>query len=455
MFPSLFGHTNSPLTQRCLGPVLQQLDGLLTTARAPQELLQPCPMRRRQRLYPLAVTLKMFLTQCLSDDPSCRTAVATAKERGWLPQAASPDTGAYCRARDHLSPSGLAALVARTGSALENVRQPEQWWRGRRVRVVDSTGITLPDTAPNQGTYPQPGQQAPGCGFPVLKLIALMSLATGAVVHYTCGTLADHDQPLFHRLWPALAPEAVVLGDRIFGSFATMALLRQRGIDLVARRHAGRKERLGKCLGTGDRLVEWPATPRPPWLAPTVPLPKTLRVREVYFQVTRPGFRTKTISLVTTLLDATCYPREALAELYLQRWEMELWLRHIKTTLGMEMLRTKTPTRVEAELAMCLVGYNLIRTVMLDAAHEAQVPLPRVSFTSALVRVRLWCARVSHTTAVGIWLGGYIRLLDDLARDLNPDRPGRVEPRVVKRRPKPFPWLQQPRSMLRDALLQA
>jgi hypothetical protein len=349
----------------------------------------------------------------------------------------------------------LAALVERTGRALENVRQPGQLWRGRRVRVVDGTGITLPDTPFNQAAYPQPGQQAPGCGFPVLKLVALMSLATGALVHYTCGTLSDHDQPLFHRLWPALAPGDVVLGDRIFGSFATMALLSQRGIDLVARRHAGRKERPGKCLGKGDRLVEWTATPRPPWLDPTIPLPKTLRVREVHFQVTRPGFRTKTIILATTLLDATCYPREALAALYLQRWDMELWLRHIKTTLGMEMLRTKTPTRVEAELAMFLVGYNLIRTVMLDAAHEAQVPLPRVSFKSALVRVRLWCARLSHTTAVGIWLGGYVRLLDDLARDLNPDRPGRVEPRVVKRRPKSFPWLQQPRRVLREALLQA
>jgi hypothetical protein len=455
MFPSLFGHPNSPLTQRCLGPVLQQLDGLLTTPRAPQDLLQPRPIRRRQRLYPLAVTLKMFLTQCLSDDPSCRTAVATAKERGWLPQAASPDTGAYCRARDHLAPSGLAALVERTGSALENVRQPGQLWRGRRVRVVDGTGITLPETPLNQAAYPQPGQQAPGCGFPVLKLVALMSLATGALVHYTCGTLSDHDQPLFHCLWPALTPGDVVLGDRIFGSFATMALLSQRGIDLVARRHAGRKERPGKCLGKGDRLVEWTATPRPPWLDPTVPLPKTLKVREVHFQVTRPGFRTKTIILATTLLDATCYPCEALAELYLQRWDMELWLRHIKTTLGMEMLRTKTPTRVAAELAMCLVGYNLIRTVMLDAAQEAQVPLPRVSFKSALVRVRLWCARLCHTIAVNLCLGDYIRLLDDLARDLNPDRPGRVEPRVVKRRPKPFPWLQQPRRVLREALLQA
>ena len=119
------------------------------------------------------------------------------------------------------------------------------------------------------------------------------------------------------------------------------------------------------------------------------------------------------------------------------------------------MLRTKAPTRIEAELAMFLVGYNLIRMVMLDAATEAQVPLPQVSFKSALVRVRLWCARLSHTTAVGVWLGGYVRLLDDLARDLNPNRPGRVEPRVVKRRPNPFPWLQQPRRIWREALLKA
>jgi hypothetical protein len=252
----------------------------------------------------------------------------------------------------------------------------------------------------------------------VLQRVARMSLAPGAVVHSPGGTLAAHEPPLCHRLWPTLAPGEVGLGDRLFGSVATMALLRQRGIDCVARRHAGRKERPGTCLGPGARLVAWPAPPRPPWLDPTLPLPKTLLVREVPFQVTRPGFRTQTILWVTTLLDATCSPREALAERSWQRWEMELWRRHITTTLGREMLRTKTPTRLEAELAMFLVGYNLIRTVMLDAAIEAQGPLPRVSVQSALVRVRLWSARLSHTTAGGIWLGGSIRLLDDLARDL-------------------------------------
>lgn len=323
------------------------------------------------------------------------------------------------------------------------------------MRVVDGTGITLPDTPPNQAAYPQPVQPTPGCGCPVLQLVALMSLASGALVHYSVGALSAHDLPLFHRLWPALQPGDVVVGDRAFGSLATMALLGPRGVDLVGRRPGSRKDRTGLRLGQDDLLVKWQATPRPSWLDPQVPLPETLQVREVRLQVTRPGFRTKTIIWATTLLDPICDPLDTLAELFLQRWDLELWLRHIKTTLGMEMLRTKTPSRVEADLAMFLVGYNLLRTVMQDAAQEAHVPLPRVSCKSALGRVRLWCARLSHTTALGIWLSGYVRLLDDLGRDLNPDRPGRVEPRVVKRRPKPFPWMHQPRRVLREALLKA
>ena len=150
MFPSLFGHSDSPLKQRVLGSVLQQLDRLLQPPPTSLELLRPRPIRRRQRLYPLMVPLKMFLTPCLSDDPSCRTAVATAKERGWLPQQASPDTGASCRARDDLVPSALATLVERTGSTLEQALPDEQRWQGRRVRVVDGTGLTLPETPANQ-----------------------------------------------------------------------------------------------------------------------------------------------------------------------------------------------------------------------------------------------------------------------------------------------------------------
>ena len=282
-----------------------------------------------------------------------------------------------------------------------------------------------------------------------------MALFTGALGRYGLGTLADHDLPRFHRLWPALPPGDVVVADRAFGSFATLAWLSQRGGDLVVRRPGSRKDQQGIRLGKDDLLVTWQATPRPLWLAPQVLLPETLTVREVRLQITRPGFRTKTIILTTTLLEPTCYPLEVLAELFLKRWDMELWLRHLKTTLGMEMRRTKTPSRVEAELAMFLVGYNLIRTVMQDVAQEVNGPVSRVSFTSALVRVRLWGARLRHTPASGTWLSGYLRLLDDLGRDLNPHRPGRVEPRVVKRRPKPLPWRQQPRRVLREALLKA
>ena len=180
-----------------------------------------------------------------------------------------------------------------------------------------------------------------------------------------------------------------------------------------------------------------------------------LVVREVSFQVTQPGFRTQSVTLVTTLLDAKVYPAWALAELYFKRWRMELWLRDIKITMDMDMLRTKTPARVRAELAMFLIGYNLIRTVMFDAAKASEARLEQLSFKSALVRFGLWCARLGHGIRLVAWLLGYPAMLRDLARDLNPDRPGRYEPRVVKRRPKPFPRMQQPREVLREQFLAA
>ena len=184
-------------------------------------------------------------------------------------------------------------------------------------------------------------------------------------------------------------------------------------------------------------------------------LPQTIVVREVRFQVAQPGFRTQSVTLVTTLLDAQSYPAEALAELYLRRWRMELWLRDIKITMAMDMLRTKTPARMRAELAMFLVGYNLIRTVMFDAAKVSAVRLEQLSFKSALMRFGLWCAGLRRSIPIMVWLLGYQAMLKDLARDLNPDRPGRYEPRVVKRRPKPFARMQQPRQVLREQLLRA
>jgi hypothetical protein len=457
MLLPLVGAAHQHLNAWALGPILQRLDRFLDHPEFRALLIRkPNTLVRPQGLYSLSVTLKTFLTQCLAEDHSCRTAVATAKDRGWLPPSASPDTAAYCRARDALAAEGLQKAVEHTAQALDACVSPKHLWMGRHVKVVDGTGITLPDTEANQDDYPQPPGQKPGCGFPVLHLVALMSLATGAVSHYCIGALYDHEQRLFQELRTQVRVGDIVLGDRSFGTFANLVLLQRQGVDGVFRRHHARTKEAPKVqrLGKDDHLVRWQLLPpqRPQWLDASVDLPSTLVVREVTFQVKQPGFRTKSVTLVTTLLDADAYPAEALAELYLRRWRMELWLRDIKTTMDMEMLRTKTPARVRAELAMFLIGYNLIRTVMLDASEMTEARLEQLSFKSALVRFRLWCARVRQGIEMVAWLLGYKPMLDDLARDLNPHRPERYEPRVVKRRPKPFPLMTQPRQRLRDKL---
>lgn len=460
MLVPFVGAVHRHLKSWSLGPVLQCLDRFLDEPAFRRTLIKkPTAFTRPQSLYSLPVTLKTFLFQCLAQDHSCRTAVATAKDRGWLPPSASPDTAAYCRARDALAAEGLQRAVEHTAEALGTGVSDEHLWLGRAVHVVDGTGIALPDTEANQDDYPQPSGQKPGCGFPVLRLVAFMSLATGAVSRYSIGTLHEHEQRLFQDLRAHLGAGEVVLGDRNFGTFANLVLLKRQGAEGVFRRHQARGAGVQhlKRLGKDDHLVRWHIRPHraPVWLDASVELPLTLVVREVTFQVTQPGFRTESVTLVTTLLDAERYPAEALAELYLRRWRMELWLRDIKITMDMDMLRTKTPARVRAELAMFLVGYNLIRTVMFDTCKVSKRRLEQLSFQSALMRFGLWCAGLRRSTRIMAWLLGYQAMLSDLARDLNPDRPGRYEPRVVKRRPKPFARMQQPRQVLREQLLRA
>ena len=454
------GAVHRHLKSWSLGPVLQCLDRFLDEPAFRSTLIKkPTAFTRPQSLYSLPVTLKTFLFECLAQDHACRTAVATAKDRGWLPPSASPGTAAYCRARDALAAEGLQRAVEHTAEALGTSVSNEHFWLGRAVHVVDGTGIALPDTEANQDDYPQPSGQKPGCGFPVLRLVAFMSLATGAVSRYSIGTLHEHEQRLFQDLRAHLGAGEGVLGDRNFGTFANLVLLKRQGAEGVFRRHQARGAGVQnlKRLGQDDHLVRWHIRPHraPVWLDASVELPLTFVVREVPFQVTQPGFRTQSVTLVTTLWEAESYPAAALAELYLRRWRMELWLRDIKITMDMDMLRTKTPARVRAELAMFLVGYNLIRTVMFDTFQGSEVRLEQLSFKSALMRFGLWCAGLRRSTRIMAWRLGYQAMLSDLARDLNPDRPGRYEPRVVKRRPKPFARMQQPRQVLREQLLRA
>ena len=238
MLVPFVGAVHRHLKSWSLGPVLQCLERFLEEPAFRKTLIQkPTAFTRPQGLYSLPVTLKTFLMQCLAQDHSCRTAVATAKDRGWLPPNASPGTAAYCRARDALAAQGLQKAVEHTAQALDDRTSDAHLWLGRQVHVVDGTGIALPDTEINQDAYPQPSQQKPGCGFPVLRLVAFMSLATGGVRRYRIGTLHEHEQRLFQDLRAQLGVGEVVLGDRNFGTFANLVLLKRQSADGVFRRH--------------------------------------------------------------------------------------------------------------------------------------------------------------------------------------------------------------------------
>src|SRR5688500_4369154 len=241
MFVPVVGVVQQHLKSWALGPVLQCLERFLEEPACRRTLIQkPNAFTRPQGLYSLPVTIKAFFTQCLAQDHSCRTAVATAKAHGGLPPSASPDTAAYCRARDALAAEGLQKAVEHTAQALDPGVSDEHLWLGRQVHVVDGTGMALPDTEINQVSYPQPSPQQPGCGFPVLRLVAFMSLATGASISFCIVPLHEQEHSHFQELRTHLKGDEMVLGDRNFGTFANLVLLKRQGGDGVFRRHQAR-----------------------------------------------------------------------------------------------------------------------------------------------------------------------------------------------------------------------
>ena len=335
-------------------------------------------------VYTPAVTIWVFLSQCLSADHSCREAVARLVAwRVTRGQAScSADTGAYCTARDALPEAACHELVRRTGRELE-AQAPAAWlWRGRRVRVVDGTTITMPDTAENQAEYPQQPTQQPGCGFPIARVLVVFSLAVGTVLEAATAKYQGKqtgENSLFRRLHDLLEAGDVVLADRYFSGWFDIALLFVRGVDVVVRKHQLRATdfRTGLRCGPGDHLVCWSKPQRPKWMSleQYAALPDTLLVREVRMRVTKRGFRTKVVVVVSTLFDAEEFPADEIAELYRRRWQAELKLRSLKVVLQMDHLRCKTPHRVRNELFMHLLGYNLIRRAMALARLQRSCKL--------------------------------------------------------------------------------
>jgi hypothetical protein len=402
------------------------------------------------------VTLWAFLGQVLDPDHSCNRALARIqahRARLGLPSL-SPDTGGYCKARKRLPETLFSALCLRAGSTLAAWATRSHLWFGRRVKIVDGSSASMPDTPSNQATYPQPAGQAPGCGFPVVAFVAVFCLTTGALLALATGKWSLNDLSLFYFLRDALVCGDILLADRAFCSYAELALLHQRGVDSVMRLHQARRTdfRRGRLLGWRDHIVRWdkPRQP-PPGLRKSDyrRLPPSLVVRELCYQVHTKGFRVRQVTLATTLLDAETYFPEALAELYFLRWDVELDFRHIKTTMQMEVLRCKTPEMVRKEIWTHLLAYNLIRTLMWKAARAGPARARRLSFKGAIqhvlaVRDMRWAGHDPQEA-----LGVLVKLI---AHQVVPFRPDRIEPRVRKRRPKPYRLMTKPRSELKAAL---
>jgi len=324
-------------------------------------------------------------------------------------------------------------------------------WKGLRVAVVDGTTLSMPDTAENQAVWPQPSEQKAGCGFPVMKLVGLFSLATGALSCVACGSLHNAEHALFLRMWKTLRSEFdLLLGDRHFGSFAIFAALRLCGMHGVFRLHQQRKIdwRRGKRLGKHDRLVIWRKPPKLTWWL-SLPAPEEITIRILKVCVPVPGFRTRVLFLSTTFLDPKLFSADDLADLYRRRWRVELFFAHIKTTMRMDLLRCLSPEMIRREFHMHLIAYNLIRALMFQAAAIYGADLTRISFKGTCDALRQWAphlASVAHQHALYQHL--VCALFQTLAQDLVPLRPNRSEPRAVKRRRKNYHLLTKPRHLM-------
>jgi Transposase DDE domain len=413
----------------------------------------------RERIYTPWATLWIFLSQVLDPNQCCLQAVLRflAYRLAEGMDACSSETGAYCQARQRLPENVLKQLARTTGQQTHQREMPAAWrWKGRPVKVADGTTLSMPDTPANQQAYPQPSSQKPGVGFPLLRIVVLFSLAVGTVLETAIGQYKGKqtgEVSLLRTLHDSLDPNDVLLGDRIYCTYFDIALLRERSVDAVVRLHQQRRAdfRRGRRLGRNDHLVVWTKPRRPDWMDEETyrRLPDTLTVREVRVRVNVPGFRSETIIVVTTLLDAETYSVSDLAELYRARWHAELDLRSLKQTLKMDVLRCETPAMVRKEIWVHLLAYNLIRKVMADAAEKHGI-LPReISFASALETLLAFApylARMSAPSAAEIY---YAHMLDALVRHRVGDRPDRCEPRLKKRRPKAYGSLQEPRPAAR------
>ena len=408
----------------------------------------------RERVFSVRRTFFGFLYQVLNPKCPCRQIVRQIQALFALHDQGrvDEDTGGYCQARKRLPLDRLQRLRVAVAAAGEKAAQ---LWYGLRPNLIDGTTASLPDTPKNQKAYPQSGSQKPGCGFPLLKVVGVFSLATGVLLDYAKGNKHQSELRLLKRLLDRFKPADLVVADRGFCSYVLLALLLSRGVLSVFRLHQRRPAdlRKGKRLGKNDRLFTWFIPPeRPAWLPQSwwKKIPEQLTVRVIRFKLPRRGYRPESVTLVTTLLDPQKYPAQDIAQLYARRWKIELWFRDIKTSMGMEVLRCKSPQMAHKELEMFFIAYNLIRCLIVQAGAINDVAVDQVSFKGTVDSVRQFSLAIAQARSKKKQKQLIAEMLDVIARDQVPDRPGRMEPRAVKRRPKPFPLLNKPRDQFQE-----
>ena len=462
----LFGKFHSPLAEAAK-PLQRQFPlhhlESLTAAWIAPALLAPNPDKAnsRRRIYTPKLTFMTFLDQVLHPGSPCQDAVRQVQAYYQClpsPPSISSETTAYCDARARWTLDELVDIRRHLAdhSGLQSL--PLCVPGDRPLKVIDGTCLNWVDTPANRRVYPQSKDQRPHCGFPLMRLVGVFSLKTGMLLERQYGPYKTSENALYQQLWPQLNAGDILLGDRNFGSWGALASLQAKGVDGLFHLHASRNSdwRQGRYLGSNDRLLTLAKPQNKPrnlsreqWAL----LPATLMVRMVRFKVPTQNGRCKKITLLTTLLDPVLWPVELLAALYGRRWQIELCLRNIKTTLQMEMLSCKTPEMAHKELEMHLIAYNLIRAFMGEAALSCHVPVDRLSFKGTLhtaCQFGAGMARIPasyHRRRKAL----YMQMLAVIAGDPVPQRPDRFEPRCLKRRPKPFPFMTRPRRELKAA----
>jgi hypothetical protein len=416
----------------------------------------------RERVFTPLLTIWVFLGQVVDPDHSCRQALLRLV--GWLAAhgraCCSSNTSAYCKARARLPEGVLARLTRSSARKLEN-HSPSDWrWHGKHVRVADGSTASMPDTADNQRVYPQSRAQKPGVGFPIVRLVVIFSLSVGTVLDAAFNPYRGKETGetgMLRTLLYSLQRGDLLLGDRYFANYWLIALAMLLGIDIVFRQHQRRKVdfRTGRRLGKDDHLVTWTKPQRPAWMSKAMhaALPETLTLREVRLRIPKGKKRTKEIDVVSTLLDAGHYAKGELQALYRLRWQAELNLRSLKTTMQMDVLRCKAPDRVRKEIWAHFLVYNLIRTAMAHAAQAHARKPWQLSFKGT---------QQALSAFGGFWPSGEALDPDAYYRDFLyaitehrvGDRPDRSEPRAKKRRPKCYPLLNEPRSKAKARLAQ-